>query len=174
MFVNNDYHLDKSNFIELKNEINNQGVGKIKNLSQEERRVLKLAIENLNSADSIAIPQSTVEKLTNSSNYNRKLSKSISKAIDRIFNKDYIAASELSRSINNFQFSNKTDDVEIKSEKHDVQNDALEAKAKRYEDRAKRYEAKAEGYEALVHALEEEVRSLENLLERLDAKGEEI
>jgi hypothetical protein len=45
--MNNDFHISKSDFVDLKNEIKNEGLGKFKNRSQKERKILKLPLKNL-------------------------------------------------------------------------------------------------------------------------------
>lgn len=189
--MDNYCRLNKSDMIEIKNDIDNQELGKIKNLSQAERRVLKVAIESLNSgSSSVIISQNTGRKLTEASNYDKNMCKSISKALDKFFHPDdYIDFNELSNSINAMQL----DAVDLKKpeeklKRHEMEPmslitenklfslekaESFKLEIEKHENKAKEYEARAIKYEAKAMKLEEEVKRLEEMLERLDRADRE-
>lgn len=189
--MDNYCRLNNSDFVEIKNDINNQELGKIKNLSQAERRILKLAVESLGAGSPyVIVSQGTGRKLTEASNYDKTICKTISKAIDKVFHKDeYIDFNELSELVNAMSlrqvevekelnspkivsFDEKAEKQEMKSEKREIERSEVfepeYVKATKYERRTMRLEEKAARLDAVAERLEKEIIELEKELKRYE------
>lgn len=168
--MNNDYHLSNSDFVNMKKDIN-LDQGKFKNLSQKERKILKVAIESFNSGEQPVIPKTLATKLSSPSTYKKNIWSSVGKALDKVFSKNYIDSNELSNSLNALRLDDSDnqsgglhvslhlDDSDGESGLHVLpEADELEKEAKIYED-------KADEMDIEVEKLKEEVSRLEAKLE---------
>lgn len=145
--MNSDCRISKSDFINLKNEINKDGLGKIKNLSQKERKILKVAIDNFNSGIETVIPETLANKLSKPSTYEKNIFNSIGKAFDKAFSRSYIDSNELSKSLNSLHLDDSVEELEAEAKLHDIE---------------------ANKWDKVVERLEAEVRRLEKELEKRD------
>lgn len=96
-FVNNSYDLNRSSLILVRQNINNNQIGGLKKLTQEQRRILRLAVLVIN-ADSpgLTISKETRQKIITPTAYEKKITDTIRKSVSKIFNDKYIDFNELS------------------------------------------------------------------------------
>lgn len=95
--MNNCYHLNKNSFVDVRNNINNHEIGGLKKLTQEQRRILKIGVQIINSeGPGLIISKETGLKIVEPSNYEKNICATICKTVNKIFNKYYIDFNELS------------------------------------------------------------------------------
>ena len=112
MFVNNSYNLDRDSLITVRSNISNQQIGGLKELTQAQRRILKLAVLILNNEGSgLTISKETGLKIIEPSNYEKSLCATINKSVHKIFNKDYIDFNELSDLVNGMELDDNQKNI---------------------------------------------------------------
>ncbi len=147
--MNRDYHLSKLDMIYIKSELNDKGVGRLKHLSQKERKVLKVAVENFSEGKEAVIPAKIAKKLIAPLKYEKNVFRSFGKAIQKAFKRNYVDSNALSDSFKALNLS-----VLDQAEK-------LESKAKKYEERATTIDQEVERLEAEIRRLEAEIENSE-------------